>query len=144
MESAILGLILDTSLLIAGERGGRTPENLLEGWAAAFGSTNIALSAITVVELTHGVYRAKTPEQLARRLSFMDDMLAGLPIYPLTGEVAKLAGRISGEQVGRGIQLGLADLLVGATAIFLGYGVATLNRKDFARIPGLSIVDLPA
>ncbi len=29
------------------------------------------------------------------------------------------------------------DLLIGATALHLGYEVATLNLRDFRRIPGL-------
>jgi predicted nucleic acid-binding protein len=33
-------------------------------------------------------------------------------------------------------------LLIGATALHLGYNVATLNLRDFKRIPGLSVIQL--
>jgi len=32
------------------------------------------------------------------------------------------------------------DLLIGATALHLGYEVATLHLRDFEKIPGLSVV----
>jgi predicted nucleic acid-binding protein len=41
-----------------------------------------------------------------------------------------------------GIQFASEDLLIGATALQLGYEVATLNLRDFQRIPGLSVVQL--
>ena len=67
-----------------------------------------------------------------------------LPIYmavhPVTAEIAELAGRIEGEQAARGVSIAFEDLLIGATALHLGYGVATLNVRHFQRIPGLSVV----
>jgi predicted nucleic acid-binding protein len=33
-------------------------------------------------------------------------------------------------------------LLIGATALYLGYELATLNLRDFQRIPGLSVIKL--
>jgi predicted nucleic acid-binding protein len=34
------------------------------------------------------------------------------------------------------------DLVIGATALYLGFGVATLNVEHFKLIPGLDIVTL--
>ena len=34
----------------------------------------------------------------------------------------------------------LADLLIGATALELGYSVLTSNRRHFGQIPGLTVV----
>jgi predicted nucleic acid-binding protein len=36
----------------------------------------------------------------------------------------------------------LGDLIIGATALELGYAVATSNLRDFQRIPGLRIVQV--
>lgn len=33
-------------------------------------------------------------------------------------------------------------IIIGATALHLGYEVATLNRRGFQRIPGLSVIQL--
>ena len=40
------------------------------------------------------------------------------------------------------VQFVFDDLLIGATALHLGYEVATLNLRDFQRIPGLSVIQL--
>jgi predicted nucleic acid-binding protein len=58
----------------------------------------------------------------------------------LTAEIAELAGRIEGEQASRGVSIAFEDLLIGATALHLGYAVVTLNLRHFQRIPGLSVV----
>jgi len=65
-----------------------------------------------------------------------------LTVYPLTLEVAQLAGRIEGEQAARGNVLPFEDLMIGATALFLGFSVCTMNVKHFQEIPGLSVVTL--
>jgi len=57
-------------------------------------------------------------------------------------ESARLAGHIEGQQEAMGIQFAFEDLLIGATALHLGYEVATLNLRDFQRIPGLSVIQL--
>jgi predicted nucleic acid-binding protein len=43
---------------------------------------------------------------------------------------------------GRGIVVPFADLLLGATALSLGYSVLTVNAHHFERIPGLSVIQL--
>ena len=55
-----MGLILDTSALVAGERRGENVGQVLRRVQAARGEIETALSAINVVELTHGIYGAKT------------------------------------------------------------------------------------
>lgn len=62
MESPRLGLILDSSVIIAAERKRQTVEQLLTSVAQAFGEMEIAISAVTLAELVHGVARANTPE----------------------------------------------------------------------------------
>ncbi len=68
MESAILGLILDSSVIIEAERKGQTVEQLLERVHQVFGEVEIAICSVTVAELVHGVYRANTPESIHRRV----------------------------------------------------------------------------
>jgi predicted nucleic acid-binding protein len=59
METSVLGLILDTSVLVAGERRGLTVDQLLDEVRTAIGKEiEIAVSAITIAELVHGFYRA--------------------------------------------------------------------------------------
>jgi predicted nucleic acid-binding protein len=63
-------------------------------------------------------------------------------VYPYTKETAMLAGKLDGEQQSKGVVIPFGDLLIGATALSLGYSVLTVNLRDFRRIPGLSVVQL--
>ena len=63
-------------------------------------------------------------------------------MHPVTLAIARLAGRIEAQQETMGVQFAFEDLLIGATALHLGYEVATLNVRDFQRIPGLSVIQL--
>ena len=64
-----MGLILDSSVVIAAERRGDTVEQLIEKIVKATGDQEAALSAIGLTELIHGLYRAQTPEIRQRRES---------------------------------------------------------------------------
>lgn len=135
-----MGLILDSSLLVAGERRGQHAWDILERAKAFQGETENALSAITVVELTHGIYRAKSETDRQRRHAFVEELSRAIPVYPVTLEIAQLAGKIEGQQAAKGIVIALPDLLIGVTALHLGFSVATLNPRHFRSIPGLSVV----
>ena len=137
-----MGVILDSSVLIAAERGGESVRAILKRVQAKEGETESALSAVTVVELTHGIYRARNDTDRERRRAFTDELLRDMTVYPVTLEIAQLAGRVEGEQAARGVSIALEDLLIGATALHLGYSVATSNVRHFRLIPKLSIVQL--
>jgi predicted nucleic acid-binding protein len=137
-----MGLILDSSVLIAGERRGESVREILKRVQAKHGETESGLSAVTIVELTHGIYRAKSDADRERRRAFTEELSRDVAVYPLTLEIAQLAGRIEGEQAARGVSIAFEDLLIGTTALHLGYGVATLNVRHFQLIPGLSVVPL--
>jgi len=106
------------------------------------GETESGLSAVTVVELTHGIFRAKQDADRERRRAFTEELCRDVTVYPLTLEIAQLAGRVEGEQAARGVSIAFEDLLIGATALHLGYGVVTPNARHFQLIPGLSVVSL--
>ena len=106
----------------------------------ATGDQEAAISAIGLTELIHGLYRAQTPEIRQRRESFLNELLTDLTVYPYTKETALLAGKIDGEQQSRGVVIPFGDLLIGATALSLGFKVLTGNLRDFQRIPGLMVM----
>lgn len=132
-----MGLILDSSVVIAAERHGDTVEQLVGNIINLAGDQEAALSAIGLTELIHGIYRAQSREVRERRQAFIN-----MPVYPYTREAALLAGEVDGEQQSRGVVIPFADLLIGATALSLGYQVLTTNLRDSRRIPGLSVVQL--
>ena len=142
MESAILGLVLDSTVLIAAERRKLTAAQAIENVQRTTGEVPVVLSAVTVAEIGHGIYRATTPEIRDRRRTFLDDLKATVPIYPLTAATAEVVARVSGEQAAKGINLPLGDLLIGACALELRYAIGTSNARDFDRIPGLRWISL--
>jgi len=60
-----MGLVLDSSVAIAAERRGLSVEGLLELVRGIAGPTEIALSVVSVMELEHGVWRAKASGGMA-------------------------------------------------------------------------------
>ena len=135
-------MILDSSVLIAGERQGHTVRQILEQFRAGYGETEVGLSVVTIVELTHGIYRAKLENRRQRRQAFVDELIRDVPVHPVTIETARLAGRIEGEQAEQGISIAFEDLLIAATALQLGFGIATGNIRHFEHIPGLAVVQV--
>src|SRR5437899_9228058 len=142
MESAILGVILDSSIMIEAERQRLDVARFLKHIATKIGEREAALCSISVAELAHGVHRANTPERRQARRTFLDDLKATVPVYPITGETAELVGKINAESSQRGIIIPFDDLLIGACALERGYAVATHNERHFRLIPGLNILSL--
>jgi tRNA(fMet)-specific endonuclease VapC len=137
-----MGIILDTSILIASERRGEAIEDVLRQIRAVHGELDIALSAVSAVELTHGIYRAQTDASRARRRTFAEGVFHDLIVHPVNLDIARLAGRIEAEQAALGNTIAFQDLLIGATALHLGFEVLTLNVRHFQSIPGLNLVAL--
>jgi len=137
-----VGIVLDSSVIIAAERRGRTVREILEQLKALQGDVEIGISVVTVAELVHGAYRTKTQAQQQQRLEFIERLSSDVPVYPITLDIARLAGRIEGQQEALGVQFAFEDLLIGATALHLSYDLATLNLRDFKRIPKLSVIQI--
>ncbi|MCC6362320.1 MAG: PIN domain-containing protein [Bryobacterales bacterium] len=135
-----MGLMLDSTAAVAAERQGKNARQLLEAVVLETGDEGIAVSVITVLELAHGITRADTPERRARRQRFLDELLTGVPIQPVTVPIALRAGQIDGQSQAKGVRIPLSDLLVGASALELGYGVGTANVRHFQLIPGLNVI----
>ena len=134
-----MGLILDSSVAIAAERRGLAVEDMLAAIRGVAGPTEIALSVISVMELEHGIWRANVPERGKRRHQFLEDLLVHVPVYPITTDVARRAGRLDAEQQAQGVRIAFQDLLIGVSALELDYAVVTHNMRHFQMIPGLQV-----
>lgn len=142
MESAFLGLVLDSSILVTSERKKLTTPEAIKKIRDAIGDVPIVISSLTVAELGHGIYRADTPERSRQRRQFLDELKAHVPVHPVTESTAEIIARVGAEQATKGINLPLGDLIIGACALELGYAIATSNSRDFSRIPSLKVVTL--
>ena len=134
--------MLDSTAVVAAEREGRNARQLLEAVALETGDDGIAVSVVTVLELAHGIARSDTLERRERRQRFLDESLVGVPIQPVTVPIALRAGQIDGQSQATGVRIPLSDLLIGTSAMELGYAVGTANVRHFRLIPGLTVVQL--
>ena len=131
-----MGVILDTSVLVGGER-----QTLrLDGFLRSLGDEPVALAAITASELLHGCYRAPDPGIRARRFAFVEGILQAVPVLSFGLAAARRHAELWANLAKGGEPIGPHDMLVGATALAHGYGLATLNRGEFGRIPGVRLV----
>ena len=131
-----MGMILDSSLLVAFERRRFDLERLLTDRSPP------AIAAVTAAELLIGVERADTPERRARRETFVENFLARLPIIPFDLPQARLYAVRFAELAQRGEVIGDRDLQIAVTALSLDYDLATLNVREFQRVGGLKLVDV--
>jgi predicted nucleic acid-binding protein len=134
-----MGIVIDSTVLIAAERAGHNPREVIAGVLAQMGDTEVTLSVITVLELVHGIERADTPERKAARERFLNELLNEISVEPVTLAIAFRAGSIDGRLRAQGTRISLGDLLIGATALELGYEVVTHNVRHFAMVPALEV-----
>lgn len=131
-----MAIILDADVIIQGEKGTFD----LRKWVASRPSDQFEIAAITVAELWHGVERATGRHRIARE-RYLQAVLESVPIIPYTEQTAYEHARIRAELEVSGKMIGFYDLIVGATALERGNQVATFNKRHFARIKGLSIIE---
>jgi len=131
-----VGIILDTSVVIAAERRTIRFEDLL----LSLGDEPVAIAAITAAELLHGCHRAARPAIRVRRLAFVEGLLGAVSVLPYGVMEARSHAELWASLARKGALIGPYDMVIGATALARGYALATLNRDEFSRIPGLVLV----
>ena len=135
-------MILDSSIVIDAERHGDSVKDLIRRVVSAAGDQESALSSVGLTELVDGVYRTQDAALRRRREAYLTDLLRAVIVYPYTLATAMFAGRIQGQQQSRGITIPSLDLLIGATALEIGYSLLTVNVRHFRLIPGLTVTTL--
>ncbi|MHB8320193.1 MAG: PIN domain-containing protein [Acidimicrobiales bacterium] len=142
-----MGAVVDTTVFIDLEHARRrsaTDSGVLIGeyLERALGpDEEIAIAAITASELLHGVHRA-TPEHRGAREAFIEAVLSVVPVLEFDLLAARVHARLWAETVAARTNVGPHDRLVAATAIKLGWRVATANVRHFNQIPGLDVVEV--
>ena len=127
--------MLDTDFLIDLMRGhagaARYLQTLLES------PDPVGISAITVMQLYHGVSRAALPDAEVARI---ERALKGVATYDLTHDIAARAGRMDGELAALGRTVDPADVAIGATALHRDEPLVTRNARHFSRLQGLRVL----
>lgn len=128
--------MIDASVLIAVERGRLDLDVVL----SEHGPEQVAIAAITASELLHGVHRAARTTDRTRREAFVEQLLSHLTVVPFDLLVSRVHARLWAELARKGVPVGAHDLLIAATAIATGAGVATRDERSFPRIPGVALI----
>lgn len=131
-----MGLILDTSILVAAERRTLSLAALLDTVAGE----PVGIAALTASELLHGCYRAAEAGTRARRFAFVEALLDRIPVYEFGLREARRHADLWAALAREGSLIGAHDMLIGATALARGCALATLNERDFRRVPGLRLL----
>jgi len=128
-------LVIDTSVLVATERGGLPLDTLYKIQPGV----RPAVSSITVSELRHGYHRAQPASRKLSRARFIDTLLAEMAVLAFDLEVAREHAQIWAGLAERGEIIGPYDLIIAATAIVHRSPLATLNYREFQKVTHLDV-----
>ena len=101
-----------------------------------FDPGDLALSSITVAELTYGAYKSAQRE---RNLKALEDFLYPFDIVEFDADDARIYGEIRAALEKRGQVIGGLDMLIAACAMANDMILVTNNTREFQRIEGLVI-----
>jgi len=132
------GLVLDTGLFIADERGRFD----LRAFVAKHPRFTAVMTSITAGELLVGIDREEDAVRRSRKRAAIEDHLTMYPILNFDEYCAREWAEISNALRVRGLPIGKHDLLIAATALAHGYAVVTFNGGEFSRVPGLTTIAL--
>lgn len=131
-----MGTVVDTSVLIAAERGQLDAARL----QSEDDDEPLAISAVTASELLHGVHRLKGAVSRMRAERFVEHVLASFTVVAFDLDVARVHAQLGAELAAAETPVGEHDLLIAATAVWLDYRVATRDLRSFPKVRGLEIV----
>jgi tRNA(fMet)-specific endonuclease VapC len=134
-------ICLDTNVVIVLiNRRNATVRDRFEAQAAA--RAEIILPAIALFELRYGHARSARRAESDRQLELF--LARGVSVAAFEAEDAAHAGEIRAHLETRGTPIGAYDILIAAQARRRGATLVTSNTREFARVPGLLVVDWAA
>ena len=132
-----MGLILDSSLLLADER----VDFDLPAWLHGRPPEPVAVSVITFTELWFGIEAEADAARSRRRRRWADKLFRRLEVVRVDLRVARIHARTWAELAASGQMIGPYDLIVAATALQRRWAVATFNAREFRHVRGLKVVE---
>jgi len=135
-----MGMILDSSLLIAAERGRFDMDSFIR---AEVPMEPVFIATVSASELLHGVHRA-LPERRAGREAFVEAVLQQTPCLPFDLPCARRHAALWADLETTGQRIGAHDMIIAATCLRFGHRLATLNEDGFSRVAGLRLANARA
>ena len=130
-----MGLLIDTNILIACEKGDIDLDPVL----SRQGDEPVFLSVISASELLHGVHRAANEHIRTRRLAFVEQILSGMEILDIDLSISRIHAELWSTLSKSGQMIGAHDLWLAASALAHNCVFVTRNIREFKRVPGLQI-----
>lgn len=130
-----MGFLIDTSILIAYERG----QIDIPTRVAGRNEEEAFLSVIAASELLHGVHRATNPAVQAKRLAFVEGVLSQFPVLDIDLETARAHAALWSRLAQKGEMIGVYDSWIAAACIAHNLTLLTANTREFDRVSGLRI-----
>ena len=125
-------LLFDTTLLIDAERGGVDVEDVIDD------ADDVAIAAVTIAELRAGALLASSRRK-SRRMAFVDDIVATIPVINYDPEVAEIHAALLVEVRVQDKPRGAHDLIIAATARASDRTILASDRTAFRNLPGVSV-----
>lgn len=132
-----MGLILDSSILIAAERKRFDLEAFIGAEAPM---EDLFIAAITASELLHGLHRAR-PGGRDKREAYVESVIRETPTLPFDLHCARHHAKLWATLGAAGQRIGPHDMLIAATCLRFGFRLATLNEDEFKRVHGLHLAN---
>ncbi|MCX6348398.1 MAG: type II toxin-antitoxin system VapC family toxin [Candidatus Aureabacteria bacterium] len=130
-----MGILIDSSVFINVERSGTDVSAYIKGRE----EEDAFLSVIAASELLHGVHRAADPQTKAKRLAFVEGVLAAFPVLAIDLATARSHAQLWADLARRGKMIGVHDAWLAAACLAHGLRLATFNVREFKRVPGLDV-----
>ena len=99
-------------------------------------TADVAISAITLHELSFGAYRSPRPQHHLARLDTLQ-----FEVLDLDPEDSRISGQVRASLAAAGTPIGILDILIASQALSRDLTLVTHNLRDFQRIPGLKLED---
>ena len=98
--------------------------------------SQVCVSSITVSELEYGVIKSSKP---AKNHSALAQFMAPIEILPYGDAAAQHYGELRVYLEKHGNPIGALDMLIAAHALSIDCALITNNKKEFERVPHLTI-----
>ena len=131
-----MAIILDADVIIKGEKGNFD----LIAWLDGQTGQDLEIAAITIAELWHGIERATAPHR-AKRERYLRTIVERLEAIPYTEATALVHAELWANLESSGNMIGAHDLILASAALERGSVVATFNKRHFALVPGLKVIE---
>lgn len=142
-----MGVVIDTSALVAAERGAVDRPHLVESWADALGrlaGEQTVLPAIVYAELLVGAALAGSSTLATSRRNRIDVLTARIPVVEFDAGIAEEWARLFAHLSRTGRMIPANDLAVAATALHLRFSVLVgpSDEQHFRAVPSLRVETL--